>query len=125
MNYQHLLPHVFSALSLLEVQYNTCKESSSKNDLLPGEKIELKNCEKIIAEMKKTANLFQLSNAKNFTLESHRLIQIFYGLLWIVRPSVLRLCDELELRSTNSTQKVSSRRIENTINEIDVRENAH
>lgn len=91
MDFKDLIPHLSASLSLLEVQINEWDMEKRDSELLFSEKEELKSIRSVILEMRKTLNLFQLSNAKGNNVESYRLVKIFYGLLWMCRPSVQKI----------------------------------
>lgn len=99
MEFQTLIPHLVASLSLLEAQLNEWDKNLLQESLLPSEREELKDLRSVILNMRKTINLFQLSNAKGETLECLRLIQVFYGLLWMSRPSIQKIQEILEKSS--------------------------
>ena len=90
-----LLSHVFSSLLNLE------KIAGQSRDLLalPGGDARLRASaseqEKILIEMRRTANLLQLRIASGNKVEIHRLMSIFYGLHQMVRNEVHQLYAKL------------------------------
>jgi hypothetical protein len=121
MQFQNLIPHLSASLSLLEAQINEWDKQKIDSELLPSEREELKSTRSIILEMRKTINLFQLSNAKGDMLESHRLIQIFYGLLWMCRPSIHKT---QEILAKNPSARDYTSRLASDLFSIN-KENAH
>ena len=122
MEYNKYLPHLYGALNIMNSQLNEW-DKNFESSLLPSEKSEMKTVREIASKMKKTVNFFQLESAKGNTKESVRLIQIFYGLLWMVRPSIEMLED---LRLKEAGVETSNRKtLESVLTEISVKENAH
>lgn len=123
MNIDNLLPHIFSTLSLIECQADELQETIFTEKLLPAELIELRDLENGIKRLRQTANFIQLANAKNDILESHRLMQIFYGVLWIVRPSLQKMLDAKEAFTCGKFPVPS--RLEHVLSEVYEKDNAH
>jgi hypothetical protein len=88
MHFESIIPHLIASLTLLEAQINEWDRNLIDKALLPSEKEEYKSVRSILLEMRKTINLFQLANAREDTLESFRLVKVFYGCLWMIRPSI-------------------------------------
>jgi hypothetical protein len=88
MHFETIIPHLVASLTLLEAQINEWDRNLIDQTLLPSEKEEYKSVRSILLEMRKTINLFQLANARGDTLESFRLVKVFYGCLWMIRPSI-------------------------------------
>ncbi len=74
-----VIPHIFGSLLALERGVA----------LLHSRKVQLDELGEIIPEMRKAANLIQLQFARKDTLAAQRSLQIFYGLLSMVRPLVI------------------------------------
>ncbi len=106
MQFESLIPHLVASLSLLEAQINEWDRDRMDETLLPSEKEEFRCVRSVILEMRKTVNLFQLASAKGDIVESYRLIKIFYGLLWMSRPSIQKT---QEILSRESGKDYSSR----------------
>lgn len=87
--YTKILPHLFAACALINSQIN--KLDTTEDTLLCSDLIELDSVKSTLKELQKTANYLQLSVAKCQLQESARLISIFYGLLFMIRPSITRL----------------------------------
>jgi hypothetical protein len=122
MNFQDLVPHLIASLSLIEAQVNEWDKEQIDNSLLPSERDELKSVRSIVLEMRKTINLFQLAIAKGHSFESERQIKIFYGLLWMCRPSIQKTHDILSNSNIkNYSSRISSLNLEHALN----KENAH
>ncbi|HMO18697.1 MAG TPA: hypothetical protein PKA63_10490 [Oligoflexia bacterium] len=123
MTFDHILPHIFSTLSLIEIQIDEVQNTDLSKNLLKGEINELSDLLSAKNRLKQTANYLQLSNAKGDTIEAHRLVQIFYGLVWIIRPSLMKFL-ELKEALNKGTIPVPSR-LESVLSEVFERENAH
>ncbi len=92
MEYANILPHLFAACSLIEVQLNKLEDKTAEISIADLSEIEgVKSAQKKLLQ---AANNLQLSIAKKDVVESGRLISVFYGLLYIVRPSITRLIEE-------------------------------
>lgn len=90
--YTKVLPHLFAACSLIEVQIKKLNELEDKLTIS-----DLDEFNGVISTHKKllqAANHLQLTIAKSDLKESARLISVFYGLLYIVRPSITRLVEQ-------------------------------
>lgn len=88
-NYTKILPHLFAACSLIEEQVK--KLDKVEESMLVSDILELDGIKDILKKLFQTANFLQMSSAKNQITESARYISIYYGLLYIVRPSITRL----------------------------------
>ena len=92
MNYSELLPHLFASCSLIETQIKKLEDVSSK--ISTPDVIEFEGVIAAHKKLSQTANFLQLSIAKNDTAEIKRYISIFYGLLYMTRPSLTRLVSQ-------------------------------
>jgi hypothetical protein len=91
MDYAKILPHLFAACSLIDVQIKKLDEQEDK--LLIADLVEINSVKSTHKKLLQTANHLQLTVAKNNVLESVRLLSVFYGLLYIIRPSITRLIE--------------------------------
>ncbi len=82
---EEILPHMYSAVQLLEIQI---EEISTSKDKIKVELCSVDTFESALKNMKLSAHNLQIALASNNTLESYRQIQIFYGLLRMVRPTL-------------------------------------
>ena len=82
---EEILPHMYSAVNLLEVQIEEISTSQAKVkvDLCPIDAFESG-----LQKMKLAAHNLQIALASKNTLESYRQVQIFYGLLRMIRPTL-------------------------------------
>lgn len=85
---QEILPHMYSAVNLLEVQIG---EISSSRDKIKTEKCSLETFNNMLKSMKLAAHNLQVALASNNSLESYRQVQIFYGLLRMIRPTLFSM----------------------------------
>jgi hypothetical protein len=112
MEYSELIPHLFSSCILIETQIKKLEEISSK--FSRADLIEFQGVIDSHKKLKSTANLLQMTVAKKDIKETIKLISIFYGLLFISRPSVTRLVDEhlsqkpceILVKASNLTEQV-------------------
>ena len=82
---EEILPHMYSAVNLLEVQI---EEISTSQEKIKVELCSLDTFESALQKMKLAAHNLQISLASKNTLESYRQVQIFYGLLKMIRPTL-------------------------------------
>jgi len=95
---EEILPHMYSAVNLLEIQIQEI--STSKKQI----KVELCSIEtfvSILQKMKLAAHSLQISIASKNTLESYRQVQIFYGLLRMIRPTLFGMLGMEEQEETD------------------------
>lgn len=82
---EEIIPHMQSAVSLLEIQISEirlCKDKV-KTNLCSYETFNSS-----LTRMKLAAHQLQVAIASKNTLESFRQVQIFYGLLKMIRPTL-------------------------------------
>lgn len=82
---EEILPHMYSAVNLLEIQI---EEISTSKDKIKSELCSVETFEAGLRNMKLAAHNLQLALASKNSLESYRQVQIFYGLLRIIRPTL-------------------------------------
>lgn len=99
---EEILPHMYSAVNLLEVQIS---EISSSREKLKSETCSIETFERMLQNMKLAAHNLQLALASKNTAESYRQVQIFYGLLRMIRPTLFGMLgmeeDEVDRNSLN------------------------
>lgn len=76
-----IIPHIFGSILSLEKSLLIAKQQRLK---LPSEDLP-----KILAEMRKLAQLIQLQFAKKDDESAARSLKLFYGLLSMIRPLIM------------------------------------
>ena len=95
MENKALLPRLFSSLSSLERSFEFLMDKLAEKDLIDQTRPYTTELSKVLTKMRRTANLLQLTVAKNDIHGSFRLLNVFYGLNYMVRPELLQSLDRL------------------------------
>ncbi len=83
-----ILPHMYSAVNLLETQI---EEISTTKEKIKVNLCSIESFEGTLRSMKLAAHNLQVAIASKNTLESYRQVQIFYGLLRMMRPTLFSM----------------------------------
>lgn len=95
MENKTLLPRLFASLSSLERSFEFLMDKLAEKDLLEENRIFTKEISRVLTRMRRTANMLQMAVAKNDVLGAFRLLNVFYGLNFMVRPELLQSLDRL------------------------------
>lgn len=95
MENKTLLPRLFASLSSLERSFEFLMDKLAEKDLLEDSQVFTQEISRVLTKMRRTANLLQIAVAKNDVLAAFRLLNVFYGLNFMVRPELLQSLDRL------------------------------
>jgi hypothetical protein len=95
MENKTLLPRLFASLSSLEQSFEFLMDKLAEKDLVEENRSYTKEISKVLTRMRRTANLLQMAVAKNEILSAFRLLNVFYGLNYMVRPELVQALDKL------------------------------